>query len=293
MAAVETLIPVEALVAQVCTASGVPPTAHHQLMPVVTEWVKRGWLGQGRIPGFERAWRALAPALYARNALDLLVPLGSGIYQLILARADIDLWYRRMHTMITATQDPEEILAAGKILAWLAGLAPYRSSALEHLAQFPAALAPLLWGGAHLPPRWQENLVHDPWYHPLRPWAPGLHGPWRIGGLQGTGGPFASIPTLVGTPWILQDSQGYWQLFADIWGARLVRTSAPTAMENTDSPFDLRGGHLRWQQHQAEWPELRAATGMQAQGDALLVTVPSGWLMLGVGRAQKGRKITR
>lgn len=285
MAAVEALIPVAALVAQVCATAGLPRAAQDTLTPTVTELVKRGWLGQGRLPGFERAWRALVPALHAHDALALVWPLSSAIYQLVLAGADIDLWYRRMQAIIPVAQDPQDILAAGQILAWLAGLAPYRSSALESLVQFPEALVPLLWGGFQLPSDWRENLVHDPWYHPLRPWAPGLHGPWRIGGLQATGGPFASPPKLVGAPWIVQDSQGDWQLFADMWGARWVRTSPPIATASAESPFEWCDGRLRWRQYQAEWPELRAATAMQAQGDALLVTVPSGWLMLVVGRA--------
>lgn len=271
------------------------PLAHQRLLgPLCELLARRGWLGTGRLPNFERTWHAILPALSHRGEayLKLLEPLSNGIYQLVLAHADTHLWARRMVPLIEAATTPAEVLRGGQILAWLAGMAPYRSSALELLAEFPEARAPLLWGLATLPPDWRTQLAQDPWYHPLRPLTAGLHGPWRMGGLQATGGPFASAPVLAGADWLLQDSQGYWQLFADIWGARLVRARPPALPAPGLSPFTLAQGQVRWQQYQAHWPELAAATGAQSQGDALLVTVPSGWLMLVVGRTS-GKKVER
>lgn len=264
------------------------PHAHQKsLAPLYELLARRGWLGTGRLPNFERAWYAILPALSHRGEayLEHLEALSNGIYQLVLARADTDMWSRRMVPLIQAATIPAEVLRAGQILAWLAGMAPYRSSALEHLAAFPEALTPLLWGVATLPSDWWEQLSQDPWYHPLRPLRAGLHGPWRIGGLQASGGPFAQAPVFAGPDWILQDSQGYWQLFADIWGARVVRTGPPSDGEKGEHSFNLSQGQVHWQGYQAHWPELEAATGAQGQGEALLVTVPSGWLMLVVGRA--------
>jgi hypothetical protein len=121
-------------------------------------------------------------------------------------------------------------LAAGQVLAWRAGLAHYRASALALLARLPVPLASALLG---LPPAADPaavlaRLVADPWFDPARPAlaAGGVRVAARVGGFRGLGGLFVAPPRVCGGPQLVVTSgdEG-WVLCADACGASFHRAS--------------------------------------------------------------------
>lgn len=154
--------------------------------------------------------------------------------------ADADAWVRRL---AAASCVPGDVPAADLVrpallvAAWRSGLSRYRDAALDAVAGLPAAVAAAALG---LGPAAADGLERDvlaphrvdPWWWPGRPVVPGVAA--RYGGFRGLGGPWLTLPTVVGRaraddggPGWLVDADGQrWVVVDDAHGVAVVCAGA-------------------------------------------------------------------
>jgi hypothetical protein len=124
-------------------------------------------------------------------------------------------------------------LAAGKVLAWRAGMAHYRAGALETADLLSPALALALVGAAPGDswPAIRARLQNDPWFVPGAAEAAAAREARvvaRVGGFRGFGGLFTAPPTVAAGAvdrFLVGSGGERWVLFADACGATFHRAS--------------------------------------------------------------------
>jgi hypothetical protein len=137
-----------------------------------------------------------------------------------------DGWIDTMRRVAATGADVDSLLRAGQVAGWRAGLAVFRSSALEAAS----ALAPDDLGavfGAD-PVGLVDRLRADRWFDPAE--GTSRTAPTLVGGFRGLGGPFLRPPTVVVDAGDLLATDGYewWLVVADAFGSATVRVPAPT-----------------------------------------------------------------
>lgn len=198
-------------------------------------------------------------------------------------------WMQAIVTFSEACADVGELLAAGQVAAWRAGLAHYRLSALERCHTLPPKVAGLALGlpaseARSLSSKARDTLIDtllaDPWRDPANS-APidkaGLQIVARVGAFRGFGGLFLAPPKVSspGGQFVVSDGGDHWLLFADRFGATFQRAAAvPQASSKMSKPYfqvNLQGqvtkGNL-----QASFPELERSQSSAANDSTLAVT---------------------
>jgi hypothetical protein len=192
---------------------------------------------------------ANTPSLSARAWLEILprVPvavLGSGEAVLgAVSNAAHNLsktsgarpneWIRGMAELAADCQTLPEFLQIGQVLAWRAGMAHYRRSALEVAAQLRE---PLVRAALKIPANTTladalDRLKNDLWYNPATSGAtdsPRVIRPVRrVGTFRGFGGNFLVPPIIAASDDQLFVSSGddAWLLTADVFGQTLHRAT--------------------------------------------------------------------
>jgi len=178
------------------------------------------------------AWAALlvpAAARIAEAPERALAAAANALVQLAAAPgAQPESWAGVMGAIAPRAASVDEWLVAGQVAAWRAGLAHYRTSALEAADRLPGSLA-LSLVGAPADRAWPElraRLQADPWHLPAQP-AEGTRVVARVGSFRGFGGLFPVPPSVAGgSDHFLVASDGdAWVLYADAWGATFHRAS--------------------------------------------------------------------
>lgn len=175
----------------------------------------------------------------------------------------------------------DELLAAGLVAAWRAGLAHARERALEAIRagalSLPAALVALgRPDGACADLASLAESLADPWRAAgTPPVPPALACVARVGGFRGFGGPFVEPPEVFtsGGRLCVADAEGCWSLHADAFGATLLRRPRPAADPAAAAPRPDRQGAMRWQGVSGAFPFLAEPRAVATDGTTLAVAV--------------------
>ncbi|TBR21842.1 hypothetical protein EPO15_09275 [bacterium] len=229
-----------------------------------------GWSGLLRTlaPRLSEDPARLAPSLY--NALHNLERFPG-------ARAAD--WAERLGRAAVACPDSAALLAAGRALSWMCGMAHYREGGLAALAALPpAAAASALGVPAARVPAALKALEADPWAALDGSEGGVLKVVHRVGGFRGFGGPFLAPPVLAYSEGVVyaRSGDGVWRLHADRFGAALTRCdSGPWKAQRPAGGYELSadgrvGQAGRW----SRIAELAGASSWTSDGGCLAATLP-------------------
>jgi hypothetical protein len=174
--------------------------------------------------GFARMLCAYA-ARVAEAPRSVLAALGNALHHLAAtAGARPAEFVEEMVRVAAQVPDLGTLLTVGQVQAWRAGLAHFRSGALEGLGALSEPLAKTLVGGAAGVALTETlaRLRNDPWFDPDT--GRRHQGAW-IGGFRGFGGLFGLPPVVraSGGRLLVQSAGQHWVLVADRFGATLHR----------------------------------------------------------------------
>jgi hypothetical protein len=200
-------------------------------------------------------------------------------------------WARSLLALSAACDTASELMAAGQVAAWRAGLAHFRHSALERCRALPPNIAGLALGlpgvkASFLNAKTRDSLINallaNPWLDPAAPEPPSqpaLKIMARVGAFRGFGGLFMAPPNVScpGGQFVVSDGDDHWLLFADRFGASFQRAASPPAgkpkMSQPYFQLSLEGqltkGALR-----GAFPELARSQSSAANDTTLAVTSP-------------------
>ena len=267
-----------------------------------------------RYPFITLGWRDLLPALGAHLAESPRTVAGAitnALYNLsVEPAARPQEWLDSMRALAPLCPGLPELLQAGQVVAWRAGLAHYRRGALALCRQLPPPLA-LAALGLHAntqpasdstgPPIVSlatgkpggidpdlfvllDRLDGDPWLRPVDACTPNprreLKLVARTGAFRGFGGLFMAPPlvTASGDHFVARDGDARWLLTADVFGATFHRTGDLPALTGS-GVFQLdRTGKVTLRQAQGTFskvfPELANFTSAAATDRTLAITTP-------------------
>lgn len=261
-------------------------TVAESLFDLALELSARDVLGAGgRHPGVEAAWRELLPRL-ARHLAEAPRRVAAAITNAALHLESMPgvrpaEWRDALGALADACPDATALLAGGQVLAWRAGAAHWRESALRVWDGLPAPLARaalgLPSGDATPPETLRGQLTRDPFRRPgAREDRPVLRRLGRVGGFRGFGGPFLAPPRLVSDGarlWAIDGEDAY-ALHADCFGAALLRAAgAPgRSAPGTEVGID-RDGTVTLEGLGARFADLAGARAA-ARAGALIAVLP-------------------
>ncbi|THB67837.1 MAG: hypothetical protein D6E12_07730 [Desulfovibrio sp.] len=145
------------------------------------------------------------------------------------SRSIAEQWLEIMFPLCSQAENPDNLLDAGKVAAWRAGMACWRESALDTWAALPG---PLRNAVLDLPPDTDvpdqavlAELKNDPWRAPGQAQQKGLHLVHTVGGFRGFGGQFITPPkiTVLNETLFAFDAEACFAIHADCFGAVLIR----------------------------------------------------------------------
>ena len=190
-----------------------------------------GLAGPGaRAQVLNQAWSQLFPKLAARVAeqpQDVLGALSNAVVHLGgVDGARSAEWLTQMVELAPGAATAGQLLDLGKVLAWRAGLAHFRSGALLAADALPPALQ-LAAVGAPADGRWvalRAAMATDPWASPQARRAQG----WQVGAFTGFGGRFSQPPELRIAPvgFLVRSGTRHFLAMADAFGAVLLPATA-------------------------------------------------------------------
>ena len=253
------------------------------------------FVGKGfakRYPRVMQGWKILLstfPALLCEDPLRFSSSIGNALLNLSSVEgARPTVWVETMFFAGGECANLDEFLEAGKVAAWLCGMAHYRRSALDACSKLRPKLALAVLG---LPRTTDEaalaatlgNLRADPW-HPIAPSPPETEKRLKIvaraGSFHGFGGVIAWPPLvgLDGEDFLVFDGTDCWTLAADRFGATFQRTTPPSdgqASAGGNSGSVDAKGWVAFRGLQQQFPELVKSTSSAVNGPTLAITVPS------------------
>ncbi|MFO0940306.1 MAG: hypothetical protein U0930_06010 [Pirellulales bacterium] len=196
-------------------------------------------------------------------------------------------WLDLLQRVSAKVRSVEELMSAGQVAAWAAGLPEHRCAAVEIAKSLPADLvACLLNLPAHVSEQdlqelllglgvnpWQKSLLAEDTY--------GIKLVARCGAFQGFGGVFLFPPTVFQDDRNIYatDGKSVWRLLADSFGQAFIRCDL--SREETKrlaargSPTIDKSGKVSWANDSASMPELANSTSSACDGQTLAVTIPS------------------
>jgi hypothetical protein len=233
-------------------------------------------------PAIVAVWRDLLPdvaPLLAQSPRRVVASLSNAA----LAFDDPARWIAAMVDVAPRCATPEELLDAGKVLAWTCGMAHWGESARAVLARLPEPLAMAAVAGGRpvpLPPTLAGLLsaLDDPWWRP----GAGVGKPTALslvataGGFRGFGGPFATPPRVVAAAGRLfaHDGEACWSLHADAFGATFQRCGKdPPAATPAQAMVDA-AGFVFWRGLGGRVVALAGPSSLAATDTTLAVTLP-------------------
>lgn len=236
-------------------------------------------------------WRRLLPDIpvaVASAPRRVVGALSNAVHNLLhTPGARTDFWLDEMIGMGSLFRTADEVLSVGRVVAWRAGMAHLRRTALESVL----ALRPELGTGslgvevtADLS-EVVEQLLRDPWADPAsfasrtsKSDGPSIR--MRVGAFRGFGGIFHTPPTvvLVDGLFLVGDDESTWVLSVDHFGATFTRAGACEASEEMDEPDPtltlLKNGTVQSGGRSRRYDTLADASSWAFDGDTLVATVP-------------------
>lgn len=167
------------------------------------------------LPHMERHWTS-APAIVTRAAANGYEHLRRALDDRRAAE-----WLGAWAAVAGGCASRDELLDAGLVLAWKAGLAEARRQALACVAARGAAFAKVTLGAIAVDARPERRFVAP---DAEADTAVELAAITRVGGFRGFGGPFRVPPTVaaVGEQLVASDGEALVVLHADVFGARVL-----------------------------------------------------------------------
>ena len=192
---------------------------------------------RARAPVVGDMWRRVAPAaaaLIAHDPLRVLASLTNAVHQLAATPgARPEDWIDTMAQLAPRCRDVDQLLAAGQVAAWRAGMSHYRAGALAAADTLPPEIARAALGapGTSTWPQLRSRLTASPWYDPSDDAAPIPRVTGRAGAFRGFGGLFVEPPRLgvVGDHVLVRSGGEAWLLVADAFGATFHRATPDEA----------------------------------------------------------------
>ncbi|MGN6544340.1 MAG: hypothetical protein ACTHK7_04780 [Aureliella sp.] len=289
-----------------------------ELYDVSLDLFRTGFFGpETRLAALEPLWTEVLPSLaplVARAPQQVAGALSNALVNMAThSTARTDQWLSELSRIGPLCQSSIELLDVAGILAWRAGMAQLRSSALERLARLPAALAAQAAGltsGAD-EAEWQrvrDRLAEDRWFHPASPVSasPPTGSPSGslaiahvVGGFRGFGGGFMKPPRVVlHEGWLyVHDTESLWRLYADCFGTHLQRTGEPaeigigrtkTATRKQAKPVPTsisEDGTVTWDGRRQRFGHLASPSSQAFDGQVLAVTLPTSFHVYLIGAA--------
>jgi hypothetical protein len=186
-----------------------------------------------------------------------------------------------MTRVAPACETTQQFLDCGKLLAWRAGLAQYRLTALDAAANLPPTLAAIaldIPSAANVESAiasWRTN----PWFDPTAAPDGTLRLVRTIGAFRGFAGQFLRPPLVAfaHNDFHVTDRESTWRLIADRFGSVLLRTDhfPKDATHANARPTIDAAGNIRWFDAAAHVEQLRGVTSAASDGRTLAVTVAS------------------
>jgi len=203
----------------------------------------------GRHAAIDEAWLRLLPAvigLVADQPARVIGSLSNAVFHLATTPgARPREWIDLMIGAAPALASVADLLEAGQVAAWRAGLAHLRPAALAAGDALPAQVSAALVGAPRQ--EWQAlraRLGRDLWWDPASDAAAARPSVARIvGGFRGFGGLFVAPPRVaaVGGQLAVTSAGECWWLVADAFGATFHRAD-PAALAGAARQPELRVG---------------------------------------------------
>ncbi|MBI3469606.1 MAG: hypothetical protein HY000_41935 [Planctomycetes bacterium] len=250
---------------------------------------------QARLPAVQRAWTdvlPLAARLLARAPQQVAGSLCNAVFQVTSQPGTRpEAWLTRMVDVAPHCESVSQLLEAGKVAAWQAGMAQFRRQALEAATKLPAAPAAQALGLPRSTPPERlrdvlERLQADPWLTADAAMESNSQGRSlacvaTVGAFCGFAGAFRRPPVVScqGERFLASDGSGEWQLFADAYGAwfrRVGAASAKTTAATRHPGINIEaGGTIHWGSVSLAQPHLARASSLACDGATLAVTIPT------------------
>jgi hypothetical protein len=240
-----------------------------------------------RLTAIEAAWRSVLPkaaALVASAPDRMIAAVCNAAHRLAATRdARPTQWIETMAALAPQCVDVEAFLKTGQVAAWRAGLAHFRSRALEVADALTDELA-VAAIGAKPGAKWSElrpQFTASPWFDPTNELenVNGFRVAAKAGSFRGFGGLFIEPPRLVpaGDFFLVNSGNDYWLLTADAFGAtfhRATKDEFDHSLKAPPMPPDLRVSNSRVTMNGVSWtlPSTGTVTSVGANRTTLAVT---------------------
>ena len=246
---------------------------------------------EAKSPWVERVWHEVLPAatrLLARDPRQVTGCLCNAAVQIANQRGTRPQhWLDRMRQVAPACQSLQELLQAGAVSAWQAGMVQYRRAALKAVGTLHGPLAATALG---LPESTSpqelsgvvERLTGQKWLKveaaAQSPPRPTLVRVATAGAFSGYGGVLRRPPLVrvEGSRLLVGDGRSQWELLADAYGVWFRKT--PETPPEQPSPRGDAGvsvdrqGMIRWKNLSLSQPHLVGVTSQAVSDQTLAVT---------------------
>lgn len=246
---------------------------------------------EAKMPWVERVWRELLPRatkLLAREPQRVAGCLSNAAYQVASQPGTRPQeWLARMQLIAPRCESASELLEAGKIAAWQAGMVQYRSAALAAAEVLRPSIATLTLGmdesisAATLRDqvqRLRESLWTAVDSIPSNQ-QPGISSVATVGSFIGFGGLFYRPPIVEaeGSRLFVSDGRWQWELLADRYGAWFRKLGqAPASHNKSRARIAIdKDGTIRWGKQSLAVPQLAGASSFAEAGQTLAITIPT------------------
>jgi hypothetical protein len=241
----------------------------------------------GEFPIIEEGWRRVLPAaaaLLAREPTRVIPAVSNALHKLATSPGTRPSeWISSLSRLAPQCVDIDTFLRVGQVLAWHAGLAHLRASALAAAQLLPADIAAAAVGArsGNDWPATSVRLSRDTWFEPslatLSP--PGPRVVKEVGAFRGFGGLFVLPPQIAaaGDGWLVQSAGQHWYLAADAFGATFHRATAEewnTTSHEPQLPADVRltGPALTLGSSTLQLPVVGPMTSVAVSGSTIAIT---------------------
>ncbi len=147
----------------------------------------------------------------------------------------LEPWLIKFHKLNQKAKDNKELFQAGKVAAWVSGMAQYRQIGLEIIRTLDVELLQIILDNSNIKNINRENFIArmeaDPWLSPENAIkensSPKKILIRRASGFVGFGGHFIIPPKveLLDETFIVSDNKNYFVLYADVFGSYLHKIS--------------------------------------------------------------------
>ncbi|HST23637.1 MAG TPA: hypothetical protein VLR90_21180 [Blastocatellia bacterium] len=263
------------------------------LYDISLELTGKAYFGrETRYTALVTAWRKLFPRLaklLATEPAKITSAVTNAVYNLsATVGARPTFWIDAMIDIGSRCKDVPSFLEAGKVVAWRAGLAHYRQSALEAVKRIEPELARVTLALPESSPAQIETIVErlmtDPWLAPAmaaesEPREKRLRIVSVVGAFRGYGGVFVSPPEVALSEGeiVAFDNENCWAIMADLFGSTFQRigNTLPEIDKQQSADFTIdKSGRVTKDSRSAAFAQLAGANSTASNETTLAVTIP-------------------